>query len=62
VHYTTAATVKITLFVSGMIMGAAVSTVYYNLKLILQANMPVIDYDLVLLIQPMLMLGMSIGV
>ncbi|XP_059460266.1 sulfite exporter TauE/SafE family protein 3-like isoform X1 [Corylus avellana] len=46
-----------------MIMGGAVSTVYYNLKLrhpILE--MPIIDYDLVLLIQPMLMLGISIGV
>ncbi|KAG5034344.1 hypothetical protein AAZX31_04G078200 [Glycine max] len=46
-----------------MIMGAAVSTVYYNLKLRHPTlNMPIIDYDLALLIQPMLMLGISIGV
>lgn len=50
-------------FVTGMIMGAAVSTVYYNLKLRHPTlNMPIIDYDLALLIQPMLMLGISIGV
>ncbi|KAL9232086.1 hypothetical protein vseg_007231 [Gypsophila vaccaria] len=46
-----------------MIMGAAISTVYYNLK---QRHptleMPVIDYDLALLFQPMLVLGISIGV
>lgn len=46
-----------------MIMGAAASTVYYNLK---QRHptleMPVIDYDLALLFQPMLVLGISIGV
>ncbi|XP_006659358.2 sulfite exporter TauE/SafE family protein 3-like [Oryza brachyantha] len=46
-----------------MIMGAAVSTVYCNLKLKHPTlDMPVIDYDLALLIQPMLMLGISIGV
>ncbi|WOG81391.1 hypothetical protein DCAR_0100538 [Daucus carota subsp. sativus] len=46
-----------------MIMGAAVSTVYYNLKLRHPTiNMPIIDYDLAVLIQPMLMLGISIGV
>ncbi|GFP80275.1 hypothetical protein PHJA_000170900 [Phtheirospermum japonicum] len=46
-----------------MIMGAAVSTVYYNLKLRHPTiDMPVIDYDLAVLIQPMLMLGISIGV
>lgn len=44
-------------------MGAAVSTVYYNLKLRHPTlEMPIIDYDLALLIQPMLMLGISIGV
>ena len=44
-------------------MGAAGSTVYYNLKLRHPTlNMPIIDYDLALLIQPMLMLGISIGV
>ncbi|EAZ06861.1 hypothetical protein OsI_29096 [Oryza sativa Indica Group] len=46
-----------------MIMGAAVSTVYCNLKRKHPTlDMPVIDYDLALLIQPMLMLGISIGV
>ncbi|KAM0917913.1 hypothetical protein ACQ4PT_009314 [Festuca glaucescens] len=46
-----------------MITGAAVSTVYCNLKLKHPTlDMPVIDYDLALLIQPMLMLGVSIGV
>jgi hypothetical protein len=47
-----------------MIMGATVSTVYYNLKLKhpTLADMPLIDYDLALLIQPMLMLGVSTGV
>jgi hypothetical protein len=46
-----------------MIMGASVSTVYYNLKLKHPTlDMPLIDYDLALLIQPMLMLGVSIGV
>ncbi|KAI3454061.1 hypothetical protein Pfo_010724 [Paulownia fortunei] len=46
-----------------MIMGAAVSTVYFNLKLRHPSlDMPIIDYDLAVLIQPMLMLGISIGV
>ncbi|KAE8675832.1 putative Membrane protein-like [Hibiscus syriacus] len=46
-----------------MIMGAAASTVYYNLKLRHPTlDMPIIDYDLTLLIQPMLMMGISIGV
>uniref|UniRef100_A0A803NVA8 Sulfite exporter TauE/SafE family protein n=1 Tax=Cannabis sativa TaxID=3483 RepID=A0A803NVA8_CANSA len=46
-----------------MIMGSSVSTVYYNLKLRHPTlDMPIIDYDLALLIQPMLMLGISIGV
>ncbi|GMH10813.1 hypothetical protein Nepgr_012654 [Nepenthes gracilis] len=46
-----------------MIMGAAGSTVYYNLKLRHPTlDMPIIDYDLTLLVQPMLMLGISIGV
>lgn len=44
-------------------MGAAASTVYYNLKLRHPTlDMPIIDYDLAVLIQPMLMLGVSIGV
>uniref|UniRef100_A0A2N9EHE4 Uncharacterized protein n=1 Tax=Fagus sylvatica TaxID=28930 RepID=A0A2N9EHE4_FAGSY len=46
-----------------MIMGGAASSVFYNLK---QRHptleLPVIDYDLALLFQPMLMLGISIGV
>ncbi|KAL3819033.1 hypothetical protein ACJIZ3_004938 [Penstemon smallii] len=46
-----------------MIMGASVSTVYYNLKLRHPTlDMPIIDYDLAVLIQPMLMLGISLGV
>lgn len=48
---------------AGMIMGAAGSTVYYNLRLRHPTlDMPLIDYDLALLFQPMLMLGISIGV
>uniref|UniRef100_N1QZF4 Uncharacterized protein n=1 Tax=Aegilops tauschii TaxID=37682 RepID=N1QZF4_AEGTA len=44
-----------------MITGAAISTVYCNLKLKHPTfNMPMIDYDLALLIQPMLMMGVSI--
>lgn len=44
-------------------MGAAGSTVYYNLRLRHpELDMPLIDYDLALLFQPMLMLGISIGV
>ena len=47
----------------GMIMGAAGATVYYNLRLRHPTlDMPLIDYDLTLLFQPMLMLGISIGV
>ncbi|KAI3707578.1 hypothetical protein L6452_26204 [Arctium lappa] len=46
-----------------MIMGAAGSAVHYNLMLRHPTlDMPIIDYDLALLIQPMLMLGISIGV
>ncbi|KAG9440966.1 hypothetical protein H6P81_021131 [Aristolochia fimbriata] len=46
-----------------MIMGAAGSTVYYNLRLRHPTlDLPIIDYDLALLFQPMLMLGISIGV
>lgn len=48
---------------AGMIMGAAGSTVYYNLRLRHPTmDLPIIDYDLALLFQPMLMLGISIGV
>ncbi|KAG8379959.1 hypothetical protein BUALT_Bualt07G0143800 [Buddleja alternifolia] len=46
-----------------MITGAAVATVYYNLKLRHPSlDIPIIDYDLALLFQPMLVLGISIGV
>ncbi|KAJ8643066.1 hypothetical protein MRB53_004814 [Persea americana] len=46
-----------------MIMGAAGSTVFYNLRLRHPTmDLPIIDYDLALLFQPMLMLGISIGV
>ncbi|XP_026405717.1 sulfite exporter TauE/SafE family protein 3-like [Papaver somniferum] len=46
-----------------MIVGLTVSTVYYNLKRRHPTiDMPMIDYNLALLIQPMLMLGISIGV
>ncbi|KAI5001543.1 hypothetical protein ZWY2020_026193 [Hordeum vulgare] len=45
-----------------MITGAAVSTVYCNLKLKHPTlNMPMIDYDLALLIQPMLMMGIPVS-
>lgn len=48
---------------SGMITGAAGAAVYYNLKLRHPTlDMPIIDYDLALLFQPMLVLGISIGV
>ncbi|GMY34174.1 sulfite exporter TauE/SafE family protein 3-like isoform X2 [Fagus crenata] len=46
-----------------MIMGGAAATVFYNLR---QRHptleLPLIDYDLALLFQPMLVLGISIGV
>ncbi|KAI4325292.1 hypothetical protein MLD38_030704 [Melastoma candidum] len=46
-----------------MIMGAAGATVYYNLKLRHPTlDLPIIDYDLALLFQPVLVLGISIGV
>ncbi|XP_016479163.1 sulfite exporter TauE/SafE family protein 3 isoform X3 [Nicotiana tabacum] len=46
-----------------MITGAAGATVYYNLKLRHPTmDMPIIDYNLALLFQPMLLLGISIGV
>lgn len=48
---------------SGMITGAAAATVYYNLKLRHPTlELPIIDYDLALLFQPMLVLGISLGV
>ncbi|KAL3375498.1 hypothetical protein AABB24_006793 [Solanum stoloniferum] len=46
-----------------MITGAACATVYYCLKLRHPSlDLPIIDYDLALLFQPMLLLGISIGV
>lgn len=46
-----------------MITGAAISTIFFNLKQKHPTlDAPIIDYDLALLIQPMLMLGISIGV
>ncbi|XP_021887077.1 sulfite exporter TauE/SafE family protein 3-like, partial [Carica papaya] len=46
-----------------MITGASLSTVYYNLgQKHPSLDLPVIDYDLALLFQPMLILGISIGV
>ncbi|WCJ40766.1 Sulfite exporter TauE/SafE family protein [Euphorbia peplus] len=46
-----------------MVTGSAASTVYYNLNQRHPTlNMPLIDYDLALLFQPMLVLGVSIGV
>ncbi|KAG6470880.1 hypothetical protein ZIOFF_071960 [Zingiber officinale] len=46
-----------------MIMGAAGATVYYNLRFRHHAlDMPIIDFDLALLFQPMLLLGISIGI
>ncbi|KAG2722926.1 hypothetical protein I3843_02G127200 [Carya illinoinensis] len=46
-----------------MIMGGAAATVFYNLKQRHPTlDLPVIDYDLALLFQPMLVLGISIGV
>jgi len=47
----------------GMITGGATATVFYNLRQRHPTlDLPVIDYDLALLFQPMLMLGISIGV
>ncbi|KAG2410338.1 Sulfite exporter TauE/SafE family protein [Vigna angularis] len=49
--------------VGGMITGGATATVFYNLRQRHPTlDLPVIDYDLALLFQPMLMLGISIGV
>ncbi|KAH9665977.1 Sulfite exporter TauE/SafE family protein 3 [Citrus sinensis] len=48
---------------SGMITGGAVSAVVYNLRQRHPTlDIPVIDYDLALLFQPLLVLGISIGV
>ncbi|XP_021829134.1 sulfite exporter TauE/SafE family protein 3-like [Prunus avium] len=46
-----------------MITGGAAASVFYNLRLRHPTlDLPIIDYDLTLLLQPMLMLGISIGV
>ncbi|XP_011094444.1 sulfite exporter TauE/SafE family protein 4 [Sesamum indicum] len=46
-----------------MIMGAAASSVWYNLRVPHPCReVPIIDYDLALLFQPMLMLGITFGV
>ncbi|KAJ3672829.1 hypothetical protein LUZ60_006203 [Juncus effusus] len=46
-----------------MIMGASMSSVWYNLQVQHPSkDVPIIDYNLALLFQPMLMLGITIGV
>nr|GLL46390.1 uncharacterized protein LOC109174800 [Ipomoea trifida] len=46
-----------------MIMGASASSVWYNLRVPHPCrDVPIIDYDLALIFQPMLMLGITIGV
>uniref|UniRef100_A0A7N0V1P0 Sulfite exporter TauE/SafE family protein n=1 Tax=Kalanchoe fedtschenkoi TaxID=63787 RepID=A0A7N0V1P0_KALFE len=46
-----------------MIMGASASSFWYNLRVPHPTReVPIIDYDLALLFQPMLMLGITIGV
>lgn len=46
-----------------MIMGASASSVWYNLRVPHPCReVPIIDYELALLFQPMLMLGITIGV
>ncbi|KAF6146762.1 hypothetical protein GIB67_007476 [Kingdonia uniflora] len=46
-----------------MIMGASTSSVWYNLRVPHPfREVPIIDYDLAMLFQPMLMLGITIGV
>lgn len=49
--------------VLGMIMGASASSVWYNLRVAHPTKeVPILDYDLALLFQPMLMLGITVGV
>lgn len=44
-------------------MGASASSVYYNIRVRHPTKeVPIIDYDLALLFQPMLMIGITIGV
>ncbi|RHN79650.1 putative transmembrane protein TauE [Medicago truncatula] len=46
-----------------MIMGASASSVWYNLRVAHPTKqVPILDYDLALLFQPMLMLGITVGV
>ncbi|KAL8245220.1 hypothetical protein R6Q59_011478 [Mikania micrantha] len=46
-----------------MIMGASTSSVWYNLRISHPCReVPILDYDLALLFQPMLMLGITLGV
>jgi hypothetical protein len=46
-----------------MVTGAAISTVFFNLKLRHPTlDIPMIDYNLVLLNTPVIILGISIGV
>ncbi|XP_068648300.1 sulfite exporter TauE/SafE family protein 4-like [Aristolochia californica] len=46
-----------------MIMGASISSVWFNLRVPHPSkDVPILDYDLALLFQPMLMLGITIGV
>ncbi|KAG5584185.1 hypothetical protein H5410_044619 [Solanum commersonii] len=46
-----------------MIMGASTSSVWYNLRVPHPCReAPILDYDLALLFQPMLMLGITVGV
>ncbi|KAK1429422.1 hypothetical protein QVD17_11631 [Tagetes erecta] len=46
-----------------MIMGASASSVWYNLRIQHPCRqVPILDYDLALLFQPMLMLGITLGV
>ncbi|CAL5207335.1 unnamed protein product [Lathyrus oleraceus] len=46
-----------------MIMGASASSVWYNLRVAHPTKeVPILDYDLALLFQPMLMLGITLGV
>ncbi|KAG5243270.1 sulfite exporter TauE/SafE family protein [Salix suchowensis] len=46
-----------------MIMGASASSVWYNLRVPHPTReVPIIDYDLALLFQPMLLLGITLGV
>lgn len=44
-------------------MGASASSVWYNLRVPHPTKeVPILDYDLALLFQPMLMLGITVGV